>query len=163
MNVTLTNTGTDPETVAGIQGATVTLGGGAQRGGTAWTEVLQPGQPFDTSGDTSVVIVGDKPSVRTQIEQGIDTATKAVKEMYDAIRNRRRPVIGGETPPPVSVSITNHGPNAVRVILGDGVNDITVQPGTTQAATGPGYLELRELGTLDPSQRDGGTQPSSAA
>lgn len=166
MNLTLTNNGPEAVTVSGIESPSVTLGESGlagSRGGTAWTDVLNPGDPWETTGDDTVIVVGDKPSVREQIEQGLATATSAVKELYAAIRGRRKPVIEGEPPPEVTLLIANHGTNAVRVILGDGVTDMTVAPGTSMPCIAPGYLELRELGLLNESQRDGGTQPSSAA
>jgi hypothetical protein len=153
MYLTLTNTGDEPEIAAGLTSGGISLSG-FSRGGTAWTEVLEPGEPLDSTTDVQIVVIGDKPSVRTQIEQGLATATEAVKELADAIRDRRRPAISGDGPPHVSVTIANHGGNTVRVILGDGVNDTTIQPGQSVACTAPGYLELRELGN---APQQGGT------
>jgi hypothetical protein len=153
MYLTLTNTGDEPEIAAGLTSGGISLSG-ISRGGTAWTEVLDPGEPLDTANEVQIVVIGDKPSVRTQVEQGLATATEAVKELADAIRDRRRPAISGEGPPPVSVNIANHGGNAIRVILGDGVNDTTIPPGKSASCTAPGYLELRELGS---APQQGGT------
>lgn len=154
MNLTITNTGANAETVAGIDSPSVTLGGtgrtglAGNRGSVAWTQILEPGVPFESNSEQSIVIIGDKPSVREQIEQGLATAGAALRELYDAIRERRKPQISGEPLPKISVTLTNHGENAIRVILGDGVTDVQVAPGTTSELEAPGYLELRELGLV---------------
>lgn len=148
MNLTITNTGTADEAI------------GAPGGG--FVSVLQPGIGLGVNNDEQVLIIGDKPNVREQFEQAAATLGEFARKLLTAIAGRKREREAASETDTVAVSISNHGANAVRVILGDGTTDITVAPGATSAASAEGYVELRELGTLDESQKDGGSQPAPA-
>lgn len=149
MILTLTNVTEEPETIATPDGS--------------FRDALHPQMPFEFREEAQVVIIGDKPDVRTQITQGLQTVGKVARQLQELIAGRKANYAQrmGE-PEPVRVMIENHGTNAVRVILGDGKTDRTVAPGTAQQCDAPGYLELRELGRLNKSQVDGGRQPAVA-
>ena len=126
----------------------------ADEGG--WVKTLPPGQSTALSHvDSDVVIIGNKPSVSEQIAQGVKTIAKTVAAVLRAWQdhNSAQPTAADST---VRVAIENTGEKAVRVILGDGVNDYQVQPGETYQASAWGYLELRELGDVqaDPNQHE---------
>jgi hypothetical protein len=161
MKLEITNQGTAPTTVSGLDSASVTLTAGAQRGGVAWTVDLLQGAPLDTSsqGTQSVMIVGDKPSVTEQLQE----AGNVIGDAVDAIRNRDKDALtqaGSGPRGTISIFVVNLGPNSVRAILGDGYSDQTVTPNTSAVLTAPGYIELRELGLVNPNLE---RQPSSAA
>lgn len=151
MQLTITNTGTEDQAIGSPDGAFV--------------DVLQPGVGKSVSNEAEVLIIGDKPSVRDQFARAGAILAATARAIYDAIMARQEQARASANVEPVetiTVSISNHGSNPVRVTLGDGVTDITVDAGATSAASAPGYIELRELGTLDESQKDGGDQPVSA-
>jgi hypothetical protein len=144
MNLSLTNTGNI--TVPIIAGE--------------WADVLPTNAPFTFDRADLVAVIGDKPGVRDQFERAFDVLSDTAKALLEAFQNRTRPDMPTDDTLMVTVMIHNLGTNAVRVILGDGVTDATVAPGTTYAGTGRGYLELRELGHVNPNIE---RQPSSAA
>jgi hypothetical protein len=92
------------------------------------------------------VIIGMRPDLLDQFEQGIKALATVVKTVLEAIVGRKKQARAAGQADEVSMSISNHGGADVRVILGDGVTDVTLVPGTTQSFTADGYLELRELG-----------------
>lgn len=151
MNLTLTNTASEPEAIITPDGS--------------FAAVLEPQTPYDlNSEDASVLIVGDKPSVREQLQEGLAVIEETVKAIITKIAERKdahQQRIGEAEP--VRVTIANHGSKDVRVILGTGAVDVTIAAGTSQPCGAPGYVEIRELGDLDESQVDGGRQPSTAA
>jgi hypothetical protein len=111
-----------------------------------WADVLQPNTPYTLTHNASdVIIIGDKPDVREQIEQGIATIGAVAREIINAFKSR----LGGRAGAPmVSAIIENDGDKSVRVILGDGVSDWVVNPGEMYPASAHAYLELRELGDV---------------
>jgi hypothetical protein len=115
-----------------------------------WCESAAPGVPLTIAGDEGVIIVGDKPNVSENILEGLHTALEALK----AFIKLQKPKKDGEAVENLSFTIGNNGPNAIRVILGDGTTDEEVPPGMNYSARSPGYIEIRELG-LAPAQ--GGT------
>jgi len=125
-----------------------------------WSASLEPGVSWALPYiDSSVVIIGNKPSVTEQIQQGLATIAKTVKALiatWQAHNNN----LNEASEAGVKVAITNGGTQAVRVILGDGVHDYSVSPNETYQAQAWGYLELRELGDVNPTIDE---QPSSAA
>lgn len=148
MRLTITNNGPEPEAIAAPDGT------GAQ--------LLDPGAAVDI--DTAdVLIVGDKPDVREQFATAFQRLAATAKAIFDAMAKRKEQVQRqtGQAEM-VDLLVANHGTNAVRAVLGDGRREATIQPGQSQAVSAKGYIELRELGTLDESQEDGGTQPALA-
>jgi|SRR5882672_3891222 len=121
---------------------------------------LEPGTAFNYDGGESVAVIGDKPSVRTQFQQAYDVLSATAKALLEAFQTRTAPNMPTDDTATVNITIQNNGANAVRVILGDGVTDFNLAPGAIQDATAKGYLELRELGLVNPTIE---TQPSSAA
>lgn len=146
MNLTITNNGQEDEAI----------------GGGKYVDVLEPGVAKTIDNDEEVLIIGDKPSVRDQFKDAAMVLVESVKKVIDKILHRKEKCEQDGDSEQVEVAISNHGTNAVRVIMGDGVTDMVVSPGSTGSASAYGYLELRELGTLDDSQEDGGTQPAVA-
>lgn len=136
MYLTLTNLGDEPELLATPSGD--------------YTAALQPGQPLDVADDArDVLLVGDKPDALENIQRGLATLGAIARHILEAIIGRKRDTAERYGQPErVRVSIENHGAQAVRVILGDGVTDVQVQPGTAQVCEAVGYLELRELGNV---------------
>ena len=123
--------------------------------------VLPPGQSYTASPMPGVLIAGHKPGVREQIEQAIDTLTDAVRTFIDWLRDHE-PVPNASETPWVSVAVHNGESYPLRVILGNGLDERTVEPGDEYQASAEGYIEIRALGQLDDSQKDGGTQPAVA-
>lgn len=144
MNLTLTNTGAVAVPVASTD-----------EGG--WVDALEPNIGYEVNRPgTTVIVVGDKPDVREQLQQAASIMSTLAQKLLTAIAGRKENV--GETPivaETVSVDIRNNSSsNAVRVILGDGTTDMTIQHGAIQNCTAKGYLELRELGS---APQQGGT------
>lgn len=149
MYLTLTNTGPEPEALS--------VPGGDE------VDVLHTNAAFDFNDDeVGVLVVGDRPDLRDQFKRAAQVISAAAKQLLTLIAGRKQHALDAGRPELVSVHIANHGPNAVRVILGDGTKDTEIAAGASMACSAPGYLELRELGTLDESQLDGGTQPAVA-
>lgn len=141
MQLTLTNNLGDPVPVMSTD-----------EGG--WAESLEPGLPLtlDHTG-SDVVIVGDKPDVIEQIQQGVAVIGTVVRDLLTQIAGRRGATVPLDS---VAVTIANHGEKAVRCILGDGTTDHDIQPGEIYDAGARGYIELRELGdvAVDPNQHE---------
>lgn len=119
-----------------------------------WVDVIGPKAAF-TTGEATVLILGDKPSVREQIEAGLKAIGEVAKRVLEWMARRAQP-LEGHTPAPIAVSINNTGVNAVRVILDDGVTDEELAAGATQTFQANDYIELRELGLVqqDPNQHE---------
>jgi len=133
MKLTITNTGSQAEAIYSPPAD--------------WTDAIEAGATFEVTGDADdVVIIGIKPGVLETFEQGVKAIAGAVKTVLEAIVGRKKQARAAGQADDVSMSISNHGGADVRVILGDGVTDVTLVPGTTQSFTADGYLELRELG-----------------
>lgn len=127
--------------------------------GGGWVQAAEPGAPLDIDRDDSdVIIVGDKPSVTEQIQQGLQVLAKTVKALVAAWRkhHEKQTASPEAVALPVSVDFQNRGANPVRAILGDGVTDVNILPGALYHAEAPGYVELRELGkvAVDPNQHE---------
>lgn len=123
------------------------------------TLALGVSDDIDIDDGDSVLILGDKPGVKSQFEE----AGSVLRDTAEGVRNRDPDAIrsaGSGAPQQVAVILRNEGTNAVRAILGDGVTDRTVLPSTTADLSAPGYIELRELGLVNPNLE---RQPSSAA
>jgi hypothetical protein len=149
MYLTLTNTTPEPEAIGDPQGS--------------WTDVLQSQTAYSLQrDDVTVAIIGDKPDVRDQFKRAAQVLEQTARKLLTLIAGRKLHAADAGAPEMVSVAIANHGTNPVRVLLGDGTHSVQVLPGKTLACTARGYLELRELGVLDDSQVDGGTQPAIA-
>lgn len=149
MYVTLTNTGAEPEAIGVPDGD--------------WVDVLHTGTPFDVNDEeTGVVLVGDKPDVREQFQRAADVLADTLRKLIALITGRKQHALDAGAPELVTLLVSNHGKNPVRALLGSGTNEQTVSPGASATLTAPGYIELRELQTLDESQTDGGAQPAVA-
>lgn len=137
MNLTLTNTTADPEAIGDPEGT--------------WTDVLQSNTPYEYDNDEAVdvLIIGDKPDTREQFARAAEVVSETVRKLLALIAQRKK--VGHHEvrlEEHVCVIIANHGGHAVRVILGNGVDDITIEPATSAACSAKGYLELRELGSV---------------
>jgi hypothetical protein len=103
---------------------------------------LTPGVPFDLNNvDADVLYIGEVPSVLGNIQEGLETFFEILKNVVTKWK-----VEADKDDLAIEVEIRNDGEHDVRVILGDGVTDRHVAPGTTYLAKSKGYLELRELG-----------------
>ena len=142
MNLTLTNNGADALPIF------------APKGG--WVDALEPGVPLGVNDDQMVLIIGDKPDVREQLEQAANVLSEVARRAIEAYQNRTKPDTSTAPLAIVRVQIENLGANAVRVLLGNGTDDFAVAPGDTETCVAAGYLELRELGRVqqDPNQRE---------
>jgi hypothetical protein len=152
MHITITNNLDTPEAVVGTSGE-------------EFTEVVSAKGSLDVTNDADVVVIGDKVSVREQIQRGLARLTTTARLLVEAIFQRRDNAKVADVPDPgVNVAIANHGANALRVIMSNktGVAEVQLDPGATTSATADDYVELRELGVLDESQVDGGKQPATA-
>lgn len=123
--------------------------------------VLPAGQSLTIPDMPPVVIAGHKPGVREQIEQALATLTDAARAFIDWLR-QHEPVEAASETPWASLAIHNGAGNALRVILGNGLDERTVEPGAEYQASAMGYIEIRVLGQLSDDQKDGGTQPAVA-
>lgn len=148
MYLTLTNTTQEAEAIGTPDGD--------------WVDVLQPGAAYGYNDEAQVLIVGDKPDVREQFERAGEILGSVARKLLTLIAGRKQHAQRSGRLEHVTVAVANHGTNQVRAILGDGTTDVVVDPGKTVSLTAPGYIELRELGQLDESQLDGGSQPATA-
>lgn len=141
MKLVLTNKGTTAQLVTDPDGANV--------------NGVEPGATLTINDERQVLIVGDKPSVREQIETALNVAAEFVKKIIETIIGRRDG-LQSDTPDTVVFDIANQGDHDVRVILGDGVTDQTLPAGLGTTFSASGYLELRELGRVqqDPNQHE---------
>lgn len=148
MNLTLTNKTATPVTVASPD----------EEG---WVDVLHPEVGYEVNRPaTTVIIIGDKPDFREQLAQAKDVLSAVARKLVAAITGSDTATPLAATAEAVSVDVQNNGENDVRVILGDGVSDITVAHAAMQNCAAKGYLELRELGMVNPNIEQ---QPSEAA
>ncbi len=149
MNLAIDNVGQQDLPIAVIDGDTPKV------------DEVNSGVTYYVRDDSTVVIVGHKPDLEEQLKT-------AGQVLIDTLRSIVARIAGNTTGGPsalpeqtVVLSIENFGDNAVRVILGDGVSDTTVQPGATYMASAKGYVEIRELGHVpqsdDPAQQQGQT------
>jgi hypothetical protein len=142
MYLTLTNITEEPEAAATPDGA--------------FAIVLHSHTPTSFNQEAEgVLVIGDKPDLRETVEQAAGALEQLVRDLVHRILGRKRHAEQRTgKPEDVRVVIANHGANPVRVILGDGVRDVEVPPGSQQTCSASGYLELRELGLVqaDPNQ-----------
>ena len=126
MNVTFTNKGT----------LAVPLSCSQDKG---FAVLLDPGMPYTVNLATATVVnVGDNPTF-------LEELSESIKDLIDIVLKwREKKAEDGNDS--VGVAIENHGPNALRVLLGSNVDEVTVSPGTTYDAYANGYVEVRELG-----------------
>jgi hypothetical protein len=127
--------------------------------GDDWVDAIGAGAEYTVNRSDTVVIVGDKPDVREQLAQGKEILTELARKVITAIAGRTS---NPKAAPAAALNfrITNLGDKDVRVILGDGVSDLTITAQGTQNCKAMGYLELRELGDVNPNIDK---QPSEAA
>ncbi len=123
-----------------------------------WMDLLQPQKAFTLNRpDTTLAIVGDKPSVVDNIEQGLKNLAVLVRTLLEKLVGERD-TAGAPKPNRLAVLVSNNGSNAVRIVLGNGIDEFIVSPGTHFSATSYGYMELRELGHVqgqdDPGKQD---------
>lgn len=131
MKLSLTNNTNEPEAIV-------------DPGGT-WADALMPNTPLNVDNDSTVLVIGDKPDVREQLQQAAQTFTGMVKQALTLIAGRKQHARAASKAEQVSTTILNRGAQAVRVILGDGTTDTTIAPGGSQLCSAAGYLEVREL------------------
>lgn len=149
MQLSLTNNTQEPEAIAAPDGS--------------FADALTPGTPYDFSNDAAqVLVIGDKPDVREQLQQAAGVLSGIAKHLLTLIAGRKQQAQAANVNETVDVTILNRGAKSIRVNLGDGVTDQQVDAGQSATVRALGYVELRELGDLDPSQVDGGTQPAIA-
>lgn len=118
-----------------------------------WNDVIEPGDVLNTGDMTLVLILGDKPSVRQQVEQGITVLLKVVRAALERWRDQAQQQDDSLS---VYALIHNDGDKSVRCILDDGVTEVTIAPGEEFQAQAKLYIELRELGdvAVDPNQHE---------
>jgi len=133
MNVTLTNLGT----------IAVPYSSPNDKG---FAALLEPGVPVSVSATvTTVVNVGDNPDALEELAEGLQNILDKLVKLVTFWRERvAENVVAVDDV--VKVSIENHGPNALRVLLGANTNDVEVGVGMTYPASAAGYVEIRELG-----------------
>ena len=115
--------------------------------GEGFAEALGPQMPYSLDDpDIDVLVIGDKPSVREQLGEGLGVLKDSIAALLTAWRSRSQ-LRAGEQTPVVKVTVENEGENAVRVLLG-GSASYDVASGEAYEAEAMGYLELRELGDV---------------
>lgn len=134
MYATLTNLTDEPEAAADPDGH--------------FAAILHSHTPFDLRDDSvDVLVIGDKPDLRETIRAAAQALAQVARDLIERVLGRKAHAEQRTgKPEDVRVNIANHGANAIRVILGDGVTDFDLVPGSARTATAAGYLELRELG-----------------
>lgn len=126
MNITLTNLGATAVPYSSSKGA-------------GFAMQLEPNEPATTnSAEITVSSVGDNPTFREELKEAFDTLVELIQFWRD------RQV--AEPPHIVRVRIVNHGPNALRVLLGSNTNEVQVEDGESYEASAEEYVEIRELG-----------------
>src|SRR4051812_7483491 len=136
MYITLTNTSDDTELVSSPDG-----------------KVLAPlyaQTPWQINDDgATVLLVGDKPGMAEVVEAAGRAVGTILHKLIQLVLGRKGHAVENTGhPEEVRIAVSNHGPRDVRVILGDGVNDVTIGAGATKTCIAVGYIELRELGLL---------------
>ena len=56
-----------------------------------WADALFEGVPMSIDDDTVVLIIGDKPDVRDQLEQAAHVLSEVARRVIDAVTNRADP------------------------------------------------------------------------
>src|SRR4030095_5535016 len=123
-------------------------------------DALEPQLPYEIDDPATVLVIGDKPDLREQLAQAKDVLSKVAQKIIAAISGRVSPSLQGSVSETITVSVRNSGGETVRAIRGDGKTDMTIAPGSTQDVMSMGYIELRELGHVNPNIEK---QPSEAA
>lgn len=107
---------------------------------------LNPGEPFSVGGESyTVVSVGDNPTFREELTEAFENIVKAFARIvtfwreHEGNLDETQEVI-------VRVKIENKGPNDLRVILGNNLNDEVLPSGQSSEFVAPEYIEVRELG-----------------
>lgn len=130
-------------------------------GGTPQVDEVAGGVTYYVRDDSTIVIVGHKPDLEEQLRTAGEVLVETLRHIVTAIAGRGQVAPQELLKQSLTVSIENNGDNPVRVILGDGVSDTTVQPGAIYTASAQGYVEIRELGHVpqsdDPAQQQGQT------
>jgi hypothetical protein len=103
--------------------------------GKGWGIVLPGGASQMLDYPDQVWLIGDKDNI-------LENIGKSIKAIADfALKRKKRATTD------LTVTLTNTGKNAVRVIPGDTDNETQVSPLDTADLTGTEYIEIRELGT----------------
>lgn len=100
---------------------------------------LDPGTSTYT-GESEVLIIGDKPSVLEQFKE----AAATLVEFIAFWREKQ-----SEAEEMLRVTVTNNGTKSVRYILGDGLAGGDIAPGISADLMSEDYIELRELGDVE--------------
>jgi hypothetical protein len=135
MNLSLTNNTDEPEVIGTPDGS--------------WAGALTPNTPLDFNSDATVLVIGDKPEMREQLERAAGTLSGVVKHLLTLVFGRKQQAEASAVVEVVSVTVLNRGAQPVRVILGEGVADLVIEPGASTLCFARGYLEMRELGAPD--------------
>jgi len=136
MYVTLTNLGDEPELLTSPDGSLAVA--------------LHSHTPYQLNQEaTTVLIVGDKPDLRDKVEHSARALGSIVRDLIELIVGRKKHAERrtGKVED-VRIVVANHGTNTVRAILGDGTTEQAIEGGSQRTLTAPGYVELRELGTV---------------
>jgi hypothetical protein len=134
MNVTLTNRSPVTTPIASDQ-----AGG--------FAEVLQPGQPL-AIGDAEIteLTIGDNPGFVERFKNDLADLVDRLEAWLTFWRDQAPRAEGSELGQ-VGVEVVNHGPNGLRIVLGeDNSDDLVIGAGQSQLVSAPGYVTLRELG-----------------
>ena len=144
MNLTVTNMSPRATVVSVIDGTAQSV------------DELAAGVSVAVSGDCTIAVVGDKPTLEEQFFQAGQLVRELLRKVRDRLARQNHAELHTDT---VHVGIANHGKLPVRAILGDGVTDEQIAPGAVSEVVCKGYVELRELGHVpgsdDPAQQTG--------
>lgn len=107
---------------------------------------MKPLEPYEVLGEgQTVIIAGDKPGFIEELKEGLTEIAQLFVRLVTFWREHAGTKAEGADLF-VSVKIHNHGPNDIRVILGNNANDSVLVAGNTGEYTAAEYIEVRELG-----------------
>lgn len=122
----------------------------AHQGGAGLLEKVEPGDSYqvDKAG-FSVINLGYNPTAVEEFSSTVEVFAEGLHQLIDRILSRPKAEAEGvddDEDYEVQATITNHGPNELRVLLGSNIDERVLHVDESADLTAPGYIEIRELG-----------------
>ena len=135
MNVTIENTSTLPLALSACSGGKEVL------------HALMPGEAFTVNEPgIGVLNLGHNPNFLEELQDAGEAFLDGIKRLLQRIAGEAQDRGADPTAVTVLATITNHGPNELRVLLGSNLDEHLVGPGDVLEGGADAYIEVRELG-----------------